>query len=549
MKKTYNDELDNSIKIEIPELEVEWPEIDITNESNNSDLAIDPEKNPNDFIPMAKYHKWKKYRLHITIAGIILGMFLMTGFIWYNIYGPFKSKLVFDLNALDNIYSYLINKDNQNVYLILDESADVLYEENTSDNSPYQYSVLNQKVHWYLKENKLFYLTSKGSQMVTDNVIEFLPSRDGLKVFYIVNQEDNSSLYEYKLESDSSVLIDNNVVDRDFCISPDSNIVAYQKLTTENNVTETYFYTQGNKLLKGTNMIPIAISNNGTQFYYVQNGNLIVQSDGFRNQLMKVPNNDLTNLLLFNQDHTELEYINDNNWYLSMNGKAGVKLKYYEILNVSWYLKFGVYLNYWNTIFTFNIPHLSEIQTFTKSLTYQDWLDNTKKSYGIISNNKLFYLSDGAVYFMESQPDKPDKITKISGDLYIKQLVPSEDNSFCYVLTVVGDLYQIDMNGNQKLCLNRVTEIFQNYWQGEEEFYFGRKSSRTIVSSSGSLYQLFYRKEDNTITEVEGADCVTIISDQYRVIYQDVAYQSDYYYYMLKNGKGIKVNFPLNSDN
>ncbi|WP_242657942.1 hypothetical protein [Lachnoclostridium phytofermentans] len=150
---------------------------------------------------------------------------------------------------------------------------------------------------------------------------------------------------------------------------------------------------------------------------------------------------------------------------------------------------------------------------------------------------------------MQSQPDKPGKIEKISGDLSIKELVSSVDNSFCYVITEEGDLYQIDINGNQKWCLDQVIEIFQNYCQGEEEFYFGRKSPHTIVSGAGTILHLFYRKDDNTIVEVEGADCVTVLSRPFRVFYQDATYKSDHFFYMLKNGKGIKVNFPSNSKN
>jgi hypothetical protein len=192
---------------------------------------------------------------------------------------------------------------------------------------------------------------------------------------------------------------------------------------------------------------------------------------------------------------------------------------------------------------------LIDIQTFTRSLPYCDWFANTiNYTYGILSNNDLFCLADGSVYFMQYQEDKPAKIEKISGNLSIKQFVPSEDNSFCYVITEEGDLYQLDLNGNQKWCLDQVFEIIRNYWQGEEEFYFGRKSSHTIVSSSGSYYQLFYRKDDNTITEVEGADCVTVLGSLFRTIYQDATYESDHSYYMPNRGKGIKVNFPSDTE-
>ncbi|ABX42458.1 hypothetical protein [Lachnoclostridium phytofermentans] len=583
MEKPYCDEPENPIKIEIPELVVEWQESEITYESNTLDLYVDPEQIPNNFIPLVKFYKWKKDGVHITIIGIILSIFLMLGFLWYDIYEPLKSKSV--LNSLENIYSYRIKKDNNSVCIILDEDANVLYEKIANENSTYQDDILSQKIYWYLTENnKLFYLTSKGSQMVTDNVIEFLPSSDGLKVYYIVNQDDSSSLYEYKLESGTSILIDNNVVERDFCISPDSKVLAYQRKTTEDNVTETYFYSQGKKQLKATNVIPVALSNEGALFYYVQNENLFVQSDGVENQLIKVPNNDLSNLeLFFNQNHTELQYteyqypnniypnyiypnykylINkflaaqsplNRDWYISTNGKTGVKLKEYEIFDISLYLKYGGYINHWyNHTYTSNITHLTEILTFTKSLKCRELLDTTLYySYGLISDNKLFCLADGSVYFMEYQADNPDKIIKISEDLCVKQLVTSVDNSFCYMLTVEGNLYQYDLNGNLKWRLDHVAEIIQIYLRGKEEFCFARINPQGPDLSSVSIYQLCYRKDDNTIVNVEGAGYIKIENSQGRLqdrlLYRDA--MDDNQYYMLKNGKGIKVNFPLSSEN
>ncbi|ABX42459.1 hypothetical protein [Lachnoclostridium phytofermentans] len=556
MEKPNCNDSEIPIKIEIPELVVEWQESDITenSESNPSDFFIDPEQIPNNFIALIKFQIWKRYNIHITIAGIFISIFIMIGLLWYDIYGPLKSRSVFDTNTWENIYPYWIQKDNKFVYLILDEDANVIYEIDAHEKLPYQEPLLNQKIFWYLTEdNKLFYLTSKGSQMVADNVIEFLPSKDGLKVYYIVKQNDNSSLYEYKLEGDSSAIIDYNVVERDFCISPDSNMVAYQKLRTDDNVTETYFYTEGKKQLKATNVIPVSLSNEGTLFYYVQDENLFVQSNGRKNQLIKVPNNNLSNLVLFfNQNHTELQYSAipnsiDTNWYQTSNGNSGVKLKAYEIFRYLLYQKFGIYCNNWNVMLTFNIPHLSEIKTFTKDFTYRAWLDNTKNyTYGLISNNKLFCLADRDVYFMEYHPDRSGNIIKISEDLSVKQLVSSVDNSFCYLLTEEGDLYQY-VNGNLKWCLDHVAQIIQIYWDGEEEFCFARINPQGPDLSSELIYQLCYRKKDNTIINVEGADYAKVVSSSYRLLYRDVMDNNQYY--LLKNGKGIKVNFPSNSEN
>lgn len=577
VEKPYCNYPESPIEIKIPELVVEWQESDV-NESNNFDSYIEPEKIPNTLLTIVKYYKWKKDSVHITIVGLILSIILMLGFLWYDIYEPLKSASV--LNTLKNIYSYKIQKDNNLVCLILDEDANVIYEKIAYANYPFQDDILNQKIYWYLTENnKLFYLTSEGNQMVTDNVIEFLPSRDGLKVFYIV-KDNNTSLYEYEIKSGSSTLIDNNVVERDFCVSPDSNIIAYQKLTAEDNITGTYFYTQGKKQLKATNVIPVALSNEGSLFYYVQNGNLFVQSNGVKNQLINVPNNDLSNLeLFFNQDHTELQYTElqytglqypiiqdqiiqdpllkykitqypiNKNWFLSTNGKTGVKLKDYEIFEVSSYLNFGGFINNWyKHTYTSNITHLSEIRTFTESFKYCDWLDNTiYYNYGLIADKKLFCLANWAVYFMEYHPNKPEKIIKISGDLSVKQLVASVDNSFCYILTEEGDLYQYDINGNLKWCLDHVAAIIQINSEDNEEFCFARINAQGSKLSRVSIYQLYYRKEDNSIINVDGADYIKIESSKCRLLYRDVMDNNQYY--MLKNGRGIKVNFQSNSEN
>jgi hypothetical protein len=232
-----------------------------------------------------------------------------------------------------------------------------------------------------------------------------------------------------------------------------------------------------------------------------------------------------------------------------MNGKTGVKLNEYEMFGISWFLKFGGYINNWyDNVYTSNLTYLSEMQTLTKNFTYRDWFLNTKNfNYGLLSNNKIFCLSGGAVYFMEYQQDKPNGYIKISGDLSVKELVSSVDNSFCYMITEEGDLYQYDINRNLKWCLNHVAEIIQTYRDGKEEFCFARINPQGPDLSSVSIYQLWYRKEDSTIINVEGAGYMKIEYYSYRLLYRDVMDNNQYY--MLKNGKGIKVNFSSNSEN
>ncbi|WP_029504817.1 hypothetical protein [Lachnoclostridium phytofermentans] len=553
MENSQHDKPEIPIKLDIPELVVEWQESDTIFETNTTESDINSDQIQNYLLPIFKHQRWKNIKIHITKACIFLSLFILIGLLLNEAYELKKTKSFLDFSTLDNIYKCYIYENNSIKQIIIDEDANVLYEVNQFENRFYEYLTLNRKIYWDLTENhELLFLTSKGSQVVANNVIEFQPSSDGLKVFYIIEQNSDLALFEYLLKSNSSVLIDNNVIESSFCISPDGNTIAYNKHKNDNLVTETYFFVQGKKQLKGINMTPIALTDDGTLFYYIKNQNLLVQSKSGSTQLMKVESNKLNNLALaFNQDHKELQYSYDSFFYQSTNGESGVRIKSYETYRSPFHPKYEVYINNRNQI-TFNIPHLSELKSFANDVTYQDWLKNINRfSYGMTSDNKIICLADGSVYYMENRPDKLDEIKKISGDLSIKQLVSSSDISISYMLTEDGDLYQLDSSGNRKLCLDFVSDIYHYIFEGEEEFYFIRRDPVTLVSSS--LYydfQLYYQKKDNTIDIVEGAGNISIVNSlTHYLIYKNAMDQTNQYF-IPKKGKGIKVKYPTsNSDN
>ncbi|HCL02658.1 MAG TPA: hypothetical protein DHW61_09655 [Lachnoclostridium phytofermentans] len=130
MEEPYCDEPEIPMKLEIPELIVEWQESDITFESDTFDLYIDPEQISTNFIPVLKFYKWKKDSVHITIAAIFISIILTLGFLWYDNYGPLKSRSVFDMNTLENIYSYVIYNNNYYENIILDKHR-LLYQDVT----------------------------------------------------------------------------------------------------------------------------------------------------------------------------------------------------------------------------------------------------------------------------------------------------------------------------------------------------------------------------------------------------------------------------------
>lgn len=545
------DESVEPITLIVPDFIVEWQDGDLLDETYTNDFYNDLEQNPNSFQPILKIQR-RKRKLHIATAGIFISICLLLGFLWYETYSSKNTYYAIDSEALKNIYSFYFIEDNGLTFLSIDQDVNVIFSQNiTYGWKPYQYLVPNQKIYWYLTEkNELYFLTSKKNHMIANNVTNFIPSRDGLKVFYVIEQDKEYSLYEYNLAKGSSVLIDNNVIANEFCVSPDSNIIAYQKLSATKNIAETYFYTQGNKQWQGNDIIPIALSNEGKLFYYVKNQNLYVQSNRGISHLTIINDKNLSDLeLVFNQDYSELQYKYNEKLYQSINGGGGVMLHSYEKFVYTSFLEKGVYFNNDSQIVSLNIPHLDISDSFDMSYKYREWFEKRENIMNIIVyDNKLFCLADNVVYYMESQGFQSDKVKIISRNLSIKQLIYSTEHNLGYMLTEEGDLYQLDKNGNIKWCLDYVTGIYQNYWQGEEEFYFTRTDPyRLSLSSLQYNYELCYRNKDNTIESVDGADNVTILGYSNQLLYKKVTDPSNQYY-IVKNGKGIMVNNLVISD-
>ncbi|MDR0946870.1 MAG: zinc-ribbon domain-containing protein [Ruminococcus sp.] len=99
-------------------------------------------------------------------------------------------------------------------------------------------------------------------------------------------------------------------------ISPDGKTVAYAE--TEDGETAGYYYTKGERIKIGKEIIPVAVSDNAKYIYYDRNDSLYVQKGNNEDSRQKLSENVYSFFL--NKDYSQIFFHNSNRAYISNKG-------------------------------------------------------------------------------------------------------------------------------------------------------------------------------------------------------------------------------------
>ena len=560
--KPPKNEKEELIKLEVPELTVEW-------EDSDSYLSSQEVNEPNDTSLHSIFSilqwKFKKRRVLRLVTFLIL-LCCVLGSVIYLHENRTATIATIDPNQLSTITVQNLVINNEDKILILDEAGSVLSIQNRVDIQDLSCFLLkDQVISWQLSYSQnLGFITSNGYQLVATDVTSFVQSNDGYDVYYVKINKTKSDLYHFDYKTGRSTLIDSNVMNKDYCVSPDGKFVAYLQSTSwdDESLTQTKcsIFKQDSGIIKNiVDILPIALSNNLDYFYYVKNKNLYVQtSQGLITQLqgrIDSPETDL--ILIFNVDHTELQYQFNYSWYLSSKGSSGSKVHGYYHEGLFFIKPYGFYFNNWYNIRTIADKEFSRLSTQTYQEEFRDWaLQVDQYSDRFVYKDYYLSLKNNQVYLTRFDTwDKTYTNIPLTEGHSVEQLLNSFEHEFFYIITKEKELFKIDYEGNYTYLTDQALFVVQNFVNGKEEFYvvkdslFDSTDDLAKMTRSTYYFKLYYCMEDNTLKEVEGADKVQMIASSYQISYKDCSKDAENMptqYYILSQGSGIPIQIPEN---
>ena len=311
-------------------------------------------------------------------------------------------------------------------------------------------------------DNKLSVITKDNIIKVASNPRSFELSATGNVVAYI---NDKNTLLLYDIVNAKTTIIDNDVLSEMVAISPDGSSVAYMVQKDDDTVLYVYYKEETHKI--GQNLTPIGVSNSAKQIYYYnrKNSGLYVTSLGEENKKIA---SDLDGAYIFNENHTQLAFCSDAEWYVT--DKGGDKVKVFE---ASYY----------------SIDMLLPQYTAVKHSRYYDAI----RTYAISSFGDQFYIdySEDALYYVNKKLEMEEVCTMDACQI-------SKDGSVIYFLD--GDsLYKIESSK-----LDNIVSIADDI----EEF---------VITSNGDA--VYYIDEDDTLWYQKGTkDAKRIADDVYDLV-------------------------------
>lgn len=136
--------------------------------------------------------------------------------------------------------------------------------------------------------NNALYYVSKDLELVliSKDVADYKVSMTGEYIAYTVYKDNwsyaDTTLYLYNVKNDKSTKIDEEVYGYDLCISPSGKVVAYLKDYEgyEDNTLYIGGINVDRKKIDKDGCYPVAISDNGKNFYYVSSSNRLYYYNG-----------------------------------------------------------------------------------------------------------------------------------------------------------------------------------------------------------------------------------------------------------------------------
>lgn len=183
-------------------------------------------------------------------------------------------------------------------------------------------------------DNTLYAIESETVTKVAENVTDCVLSAGGEVLAYT---DERDTLILYSVGTGAKTKIAQNV-DKvsGFVVSPDGNSVAYaapDEKTENSDSLAMYVYSRGKTVKMGINQIPVGISNEAKQIYYVisHDKNLYAPCSLYVGDIqgtgrLLVASEMMLDGFCFNADQTQLFFVSDGNFYLCINGGEAVQL-------------------------------------------------------------------------------------------------------------------------------------------------------------------------------------------------------------------------------
>lgn len=181
-------------------------------------------------------------------------------------------------------------------------------------------------------DDQLCVAKNKKVTVVAEDVSDFTLSVDGTGIVYIVKEDDECSLNLYNVSKKKSVTVMDecsylSLSYNGYAIAPDGDCLAYYEFDEE-EFEATLMFFDGKKSIKITSseVELLGLSNNGKYIYVVgdndgENVLYTYNKKGDRDKIGTCSNSNV----FFNDDHSQILYLNDGKTYLSINGKEGSK--------------------------------------------------------------------------------------------------------------------------------------------------------------------------------------------------------------------------------
>ena len=353
-------------------------------------------------------------------------------------------------------------------------------------------------------DSALYYIDNRLKPVkIADKALtaQFCLTGDNL-AYTTVDDAGVCSLYIYNVKNRKSTEISSNVYSPYICLSPEGKTVAYiENYSGEYNI-ELYLYSEGKESVRvgGDGCIPMAVSDNGKNLFYVKqrngdNADSPIYDLQYYNGTDSVQlAEDIDNKIMYtNRSVSALLYYKNSATYYVNTGMEKPK-------NVSSY-----YLSRVNSDTAACMWNPASVTYDQDSLLYafylEDgsfrWLSDTGtwtfgSSYGMSEyavsedGHTLLYLDDGALYRAHGTATNGARSELVYEELDAIGLVTSDDLSRVYLLTEGGGLYYYGAGGR----VSKISDGLKYYWdvtysEIDNKLYFLENDNLYSVSKAG----------------------------------------------------------------
>ena len=184
-------------------------------------------------------------------------------------------------------------------------------------------------------DGTLFFVRNKKAKVIAEDVTGFILSNSGTAVAYVAtNDDDGHSLNLYNISKKKNVVVDDEYsalagAFLGMALSPDGKTLAYYEFDEE-EYESTLMLFKGKKSVKITSseVELIGLSNGGKYIYVIgenDNGEKVLYTYNKKGDRTKL-NNCSGSSFYFNEDHTQILFVNDGKSYISTKGKDANKI-------------------------------------------------------------------------------------------------------------------------------------------------------------------------------------------------------------------------------